>query len=323
MSGEVDKSRRYDRKSNNPIDDTKISIKSKFLTRIQRVKVGPRTEHKGIIIFPLIGGSESLEFLTLDEALKQGFRIEERMSVNSVKVKNNTDKEVFLMGGEILSGGGQNRVVKDDTLIDKKQEAVIEVMCIEQGRWERSKYRKKFSSTPVVASPSVYAASAHSNQSSTWRKVRELSYQHGIHSKTHDFSEISRKAQEREKIDPKKFSFKPDQIGIISAVKSKSARSIYKADLFNHNRTFKLLFPKLIKSLSVEKDGEPKVKEDKVQSLLRLSYLGSFEEIDTIGLGKGFKFFQGSVWAKGLFHKGKLVHVGIIERETTESFKNL
>ena len=56
-------------------------------------------------------------------------------SVPSLKVTNKGEKAVFLMAGEHLQGGKQNRVVNASILIGAKSEVPIPVSCVERGRW--------------------------------------------------------------------------------------------------------------------------------------------------------------------------------------------
>ncbi len=57
-------------------------------------------------------------------------------SVNRLIVANNSDKPLYLMAGEIIVGGDQDRAIGQDYVIAQSQEPVeIEVFCVEHGRW--------------------------------------------------------------------------------------------------------------------------------------------------------------------------------------------
>ena len=56
-------------------------------------------------------------------------------SVNAVEITNNSDKNLFILAGEVIIGGKQDRVVTCDLLIKPNEKKKVEVCCVEQGRW--------------------------------------------------------------------------------------------------------------------------------------------------------------------------------------------
>jgi hypothetical protein len=56
--------------------------------------------------------------------------------VNKLMVTNKSGKPLYLMPGEVISGGEQDRTIGEETVIDSSNKAVpIDVFCVEQGRW--------------------------------------------------------------------------------------------------------------------------------------------------------------------------------------------
>ena len=53
----------------------------------------------------------------------------------TLKVTNKGDTPAFLMAGEQLSGGKQNRVLNASILVAPHSELPIPVSCVERGRW--------------------------------------------------------------------------------------------------------------------------------------------------------------------------------------------
>jgi hypothetical protein len=57
--------------------------------------------------------------------------------VNKLMVVNKSGKPLYLMPGEVISGGEQDRTIGEETVIDATGRPVpIEVFCVEHGRWE-------------------------------------------------------------------------------------------------------------------------------------------------------------------------------------------
>src|SRR5205823_7096727 len=98
-----------------------------------------------------------LGVLTLDEARKEGsLLITERAdaSVPELVVENRAKSHVLLLAGEILIGGKQNRVLREDILLPPLSgERPIGVYCVEQGRWNEG--RKEFESKGSFAQPGL------------------------------------------------------------------------------------------------------------------------------------------------------------------------
>ena len=85
----------------------------------------------------------------LNQALRQGLvTVSERgtTSIDNVpwlRFNTKSDKSVYIAGGEIISGGRQDRVMARDTILSPStKDQYVPVMCVEEGRW--SDKEKKF-----------------------------------------------------------------------------------------------------------------------------------------------------------------------------------
>lgn len=99
----------------------------------------------------------AVEALTLDEArAASALTVTERpqASVPELIADNRGKAYVLLLAGEILIGGKQNRVLREDLLLPPLSgPRNIGVYCVEQGRWNEG--RKDFESRSSVVQPSV------------------------------------------------------------------------------------------------------------------------------------------------------------------------
>ena len=108
---------------------------------VRRVDVGRPYHYRGLTVFPLVlrDGPVNTDIRTLDEAVSAGWlsvRELDEARVASVHVRNDSRHPVFLMAGEILLGGRQNRIVREDSLLDAESGVVeIPVYCGEKERW--------------------------------------------------------------------------------------------------------------------------------------------------------------------------------------------
>jgi hypothetical protein len=111
-----------------------------MIERLGVVTVGEPVEAGGLQVFALFwqpGGGP--DYRTLDEAVEDGSlevtEVSDGGSVPSLKVNNKGKRAVFLMAGEHLRGGKQNRVLNASILVPAESEVPIPVSCVERGRW--------------------------------------------------------------------------------------------------------------------------------------------------------------------------------------------
>ena len=74
--------------------------------------------------------------------------------VNHLLVTNNSSKPLYLMPGEILVGGQQDRCVGEELIVAAHTKRMpIEVFCVEHGRWSAQSGRKHAAGRSVLRRP--------------------------------------------------------------------------------------------------------------------------------------------------------------------------
>jgi len=102
---------------------------------------GPCT-HENLTIY-LIHGEDQLKgktFLTLGEALKEKKAVvHETQQVNQLSIENlSASEEVFVLAGDIVKGGKQDRIIAYDLIVPAKSGKMpLASFCVEAGRWTR------------------------------------------------------------------------------------------------------------------------------------------------------------------------------------------
>jgi hypothetical protein len=113
---------------------------------VRNTRVGEAQHYRNLVVYPLFtSGRARRGYWTLDEALTKGaMRISEKGegSVPELLVENLADEPIFLLAGEIVTGGKQNRVISQDVLLPPRSGLIsLGVFCVEQGRWtHQTKY---------------------------------------------------------------------------------------------------------------------------------------------------------------------------------------
>ncbi|GGB14492.1 ARPP-1 family domain-containing protein [Puia dinghuensis] len=122
------------------------------------------------------GGMMHPGMVTLNQALSKGLvTVTERgttsfENVHWLRFNTHTDKSVYISGGEIISGGRQDRMIVRDTILKPStKDQYVPVMCVEEGRW--SEKEKKFGYGNFANPHLRKVLDSTGNQVSIWREV--------------------------------------------------------------------------------------------------------------------------------------------------------
>lgn len=149
-------------------------------------------------------GSAPITVATLDEAQASGdLSITERGSatVPELIVDNRGKVHVLMLAGEILMGGKQNRVLREDLLLPPLSgPRSISVYCVEQGRWSGS--HKEFQSKAYLAQPSLRRKLMdQADQGRVWAEVeRSVKAQRLAPSATGSYSRVYEAPQVQQRL---------------------------------------------------------------------------------------------------------------------------
>jgi len=136
--------------------------------------------YKNLTIF-LIQGKDALSrnYLTLEEAMKQKkIVLRETGDVGELSVDNNSTEYVFIMAGDIVKGGRQDRTIGEDIVLAPGAKKVpLKSFCVEQSRWSGrgSESAAVFSSSEKTLNNKALkmAARTERDQSKVWQEVAD------------------------------------------------------------------------------------------------------------------------------------------------------
>jgi hypothetical protein len=134
-------------------------------------------------------GNTTSGIVSLSQALEKGLAtVSERgtastENVHYLRIRNHSDKTIYLASGEIISGGRQDRMVTRDSLLAPDgRDQYISVMCVEEGRW--SDKEKKFGSG-IFANPALRKVlDEDKNQVLIWQEVLRQLGEYSIKNKS-------------------------------------------------------------------------------------------------------------------------------------------
>lgn len=229
---------------------------------------GPYT-HDNLSIY-LVHGPDRVnkKYLTLNEAIAQRkVVVYETSSVNILQIENLSADDVYIQSGEIVKGGKQDRVLKDDIIIPTKSGKVdISAFCVEHGRWTKrgGESAQAFGgSANAVAAPAMKrAVRVEADQGKVWSKVEEqqaaLSANLGVSVNAKESASSYQLSVEAPKVRQRADAFKKalgaivnrhaDALGFVMAVNGKVTGS----DVYATHALFLKMWPKMLDAAAVE-----------------------------------------------------------------------
>lgn len=143
--------------------------------------------YKNLSIY-LLYSTKQIErkYITLEDALKSKKAIlHETGSVNELSVDNKSNNYVFILSGDIVKGGKQDRTIGEDVILSPKDGKIsLSSFCVEQSRWKRRGMENvsEFSASNLMLSNKKLKIAARSskNQSAVWNEVSKFQTQTGV-----------------------------------------------------------------------------------------------------------------------------------------------
>jgi hypothetical protein len=283
-----------------------------------RLQVGPPRRHRGLTLFPVFaeGAAAPRAGLTLDEAMERGLlQIRELRSaeVNRVRLLSKADEAIFVMGGEMLGGAKQDRIVGDDLIVRPGADLIVPVFCVEHGRWVAKS--DSFTSGRMLAASEVRKARMAADQSAVWQRVGAAQERLNAPSATGAMRSIAESEEVQSKTRPYLRDLSdfvkeaPRAHGVVVCV----GREIIAADLFGSRLLFRKLWPKLLDSYvidAVERDAHGAA-PDAVQIRRWLDGVRRARRVeeDTPGAGDLYQLRGDSVIGSALVYDAGLVHM--------------
>jgi hypothetical protein len=292
------------------------------------LRMGPPQSRDNLTLIPLVAGPDApVEYLTLDEALKQGFveisEVSEGGKVQQIKVVNRSRAKVLILDGEELVGAKQNRISNASFVIPEEAEKLIPVSCIEEGRWNYSS--RSFSSTDSIFAAYGRRAKLQdttsilrvkrefsSNQVKVWDTVKRYLGMSGTDSSTGSFVDYHEKKRADLEELISGFEPDPDQVGVMVLINGR----LQGLDAFGKRITWRSVFPKLLRSYAMDAIVRTAVEPASgaggsmsPETFLREVAAAPREVFDSVGEGKDFRIETDSVIGAALVVNDAILHL--------------
>ncbi len=154
-----------------------------------------------VVAQPVLGTGR---YLSLADGLKQKkVRVTEApqgAQVNRVAVENDSDSALLLLGGELILGGQQDRVLSKDMVLAPHERASVEVYCVEHGRWQGS---REFGIVGGMVGEEIRReAKHHPDQQRVWQAVAKANSAFGAAPPTGTYRNVGSGAEGARAVEP-------------------------------------------------------------------------------------------------------------------------
>lgn len=198
-------------------------------------------------------------------------------SVNNLFIENTSKDTLYLMAGEIVQGGKQDRVIAKDMVIPPNSGKInLSVFCVEKGRWsyKKSKDKDKFDGYYGVSSLALRkVVDTKKQQGEVWKEVSRSNKKNMVKSGTSAYTQQKKNVKFKSEYAQyltffkNKFKGKQDVIGVIVT----TGNRVVGCDMFASPQLFQTQYANLLGSYINEAitDGAPvKITETNVEKYM-------------------------------------------------------
>ncbi len=290
-----------------------------------QVQISEPIAYRQLAVYPIMlrdGVRLEGRWLTLDAAISKGvLTVTEKGSGGSVPVvmveNGSRDEYVFIMSGEVISGGKQTRTVRHDVVLSPGQRIELNVFCVEAHRWEGG---GKFAASGALVPQSIQQELRKgADQAKVWSEVDRNNKALGAENATGSLELALKSKPVRDKLEEVRGRIVPNvPQGTMGFIFVNAGRAVG-ADFFGDEAMARALLPKLLDSYAVDcvviggtgaefhrgtSDGAA------IEFFKRVVRAGS-ERTTTPGSGAGIRTRGGGLLGDGVSNGGTLVHYGV------------
>ncbi len=288
---------------------------------IEHLEVGEPVYYRNLTLVPVYNTKikDWTPYVTLDEALRKnwiGISEVEGGQVPKVRIRNRSNKTIFLMGGEVITGCKQDRILGRDVLLGPKgKDVIVPVYCVEQGRW--SYQSKTFSSRENLGTSKLRAEAQmgkNDTQTNIWNNVSKMQKKMKVSSRTSNYQHIYDKAEIREEVScyEKELHDIPqlqkDTVGVIVGVGGK----IISVDIFCNPEVFQQKWPKILKASAfsaISSEDRGTVTQKASIRFLKKLHDKTFFSRKAIDLGRECYIEDSEVNVNALVYRNAVIHL--------------
>lgn len=242
-----------------------IAVNAQYQSKNLKLEEATVFRYENLQVFPIRANQtfnaahkDVGNYTTLKEAMSQKkFAVKENGAgdVNSLEVINTSKDTIMVLGGEVVVGGKQDRMIANDVIIYPNSKKKVAVFCVEQGRWQTHHNDATFKGSAKVSSNEIRkAAVVDKKQEEVWSKVagnvkeNNATTSTGTLAAIGDSGELQARLKKYREYFNKVIANDPDVIGVIAV----SGDRVLGCDMFANHNLFQKHYSDLIDSYATE-----------------------------------------------------------------------
>jgi hypothetical protein len=262
---------------------------------------------------------EGLDYIVLNEGIQQGkVHIQETGSVNQLWISNNSDKDVFVMKGEYVVGGKQNRMITVNGLIAANTGRMyIPVHCVQHHRWDDPKVfgLGNFAASANLRSSVMKSESGQGGQQRTWGYVSCFLETAGVRSHTSNFDDAYKGKQNDVQEYLNAFRKESGQLGAIAVVQYRNGQTQLFVDMFDQAGTFGKHYERLLASYAIDAavqgvSNSPQASKADAERFLTTLIDAQTKESQSICLGTDHEVQADGMQGAALVYQNTMIYLG-------------
>ena len=174
-------------------------------------------------------------------------------NVNSLTISNKAPGPVFLLAGEVIIGGKQDRIIGRNTIIPANKTQEVPVFCVEHGRWNEQ--TKEFASAKALAHGRLRGRASFDSQQDVWDEVAAKNVARKTTSSTDTYRSVAASQSDgsltgkwEKKVDAALATMSADDSAHLVGFAVSVNGQVATVDLFQSPALFKKLESKLVRS---------------------------------------------------------------------------
>jgi len=291
------------------------------LNDLKKIRIGAGLCHFNLTFFPLFSRSPNgSNFISLDQAIKKKYvevgEVSEEGDISKVNLRNKSDKFIFLPQGEMITGAKQDRVIIISTIVVPNTTEILNVSCVEQGRWEFESQEFKASDYSHPKLRKTIIESAEDIQQNVWNEVNACLSDFDGQSESSSLPKGMKGVKKQLKGEEKKIKLPKTACGVAVL----SGEELLGIDFFDSPKTFSSYKKKLLQSYLLEglkRKGE-KSKKEYAEDLLK-EILDNKADIKANPLSESVVgLYTNRLKADLLLHENRVCHLTAFEHSQSE-----